>query len=198
MMIRFRAGLLLTLLLSASPALAGGKSGRFAVEDVGRATCAAFVQAKASKSDAYQRYIGFVEGYVTAANRYEPNTFDLTPWHTSDAYALILEKNCSDTRHAKMNLAMVAQELVAAMRPLRLADYSDMVAVRDGSHKADVYATILKRAQMELARRGLFHAAPDGKFSPETKTALIEFQKTARLDPTGVPDPATLWVLLNP
>jgi len=30
------------------------------------------------------------------------------------------------------------------------------------------------------------------------RDALIEFQKTAQLDLTGVPDTATLWTLLNP
>jgi hypothetical protein len=189
------AAVLLALPVAAS---AGGKSGRFAVEDMGQAKCSAFLKARTEKSPAYHSYVGFIEGYVTAANRYEPNTFDLTPWHNAEAFGLILAKNCATPGNRDASLAMVAQELVAAMRPLRLADYSDKIAIREGGSRAEVYQTILKRAQLELTRKGLFHGTPDGTFSPDTKLALQEFQKTAKLDPTGVPDAATLWVLLNP
>ena len=57
---------------------------------------------------------------------------------------------------------------------------------------------LVKRSQEALARKGLYHGLADGKFSPAMGDALREFQKTARLDPTGIPDTATLWVLLNP
>src|SRR3546814_13851448 len=75
-----------------SAARAGTQSGVGAVEDAGRALCPVFVKARAEKSEAYARYVGFIEGYLTAANRYEPNTFDLTPWHNANAFALILYK----------------------------------------------------------------------------------------------------------
>src|SRR3546814_10389891 len=89
----------------------------FAVGEAGRALCPVFVKARAEKSEAYARYVGFIEGYLTAANRYEPNTFDLTPWHNANAFALILYKHCQKEENAKDALAMVAQKLVLAMKP---------------------------------------------------------------------------------
>ncbi|PWG02122.1 peptidoglycan-binding domain-containing protein [Sphingosinicella humi] len=188
----------LGLLGWASAARAGTQDGVFAVEEAGRALCPAFVKARAEKSEAYARYVGFIEGYLTAANRYEPNTFDLTPWHNANAFALILYKHCQKEKNAKDALAMVAQKLVLAMKPFRLADFSKMVEVGAGADNALLYETVLKRAQTELSRKGLYHGEVDGKFSAETKAALTEFQRLAKLQPNGIPDAATLWVLLNP
>jgi hypothetical protein len=44
----------------------------------------------------------------------------------------------------------------------------------------------------------LYRGKLDGADSPEFRTALTHFQQLARLDPNGLPDTATLWVLLNP
>ena len=184
------------LLAYASAADASTKDGQFAVEEGGRVSCPTFTKASATKNDAFHRYVGFVEGYLTAANRYEPNTFDLTPWHTPAALALILDTHCK--KNPKDNLAMAAQRLVIAMAPVRLATYSNLVAVGEADKKTYVYSTILKRAQSELARRGLFRGEANGQYTPETRTALSQFQTLAKLDPTGIPDTATLWVLLNP
>ncbi|QFT76462.1 peptidoglycan-binding domain-containing protein [Erythrobacter sp. THAF29] len=169
---------------------------KFAVESAGRTTCAQYTEARSSNPSKAARYIGFIEGYLTAANRYEPNTFDLTPWHTTSAFALILDQHCKRT--PEDGLAMVAQKLVVSMMPLRLADSSPLVELREGENRAVVYERILWRAQGELARRGLYRARPDGKDSPEFRSALTQFQKLSKLDPSGVPDVATLWVLLNP
>lgn len=180
----------------ASSAHASTKDGQFAVEDGGRVMCATFTKASAQKSESYHRYVGFVEGYLTAANRYEPNTFDLTPWHTPAALALILASHCK--KYPKENLAMAAQRLVISMAPVRLASFSKLLEVGEANKKTVVYATILKRAQSELARKGLYRGELNGEFTPGFRAALTQFQTLAKLDPTGIPDTATLWVLLNP
>lgn len=186
----------LALLFAASEASAGTKTGEFAVEEAGRARCSAFVKARSEKSEAYARYIGFIEGYLTAANRYEPATFDLSPWHNSEAFALILDQHCR--KHPQDTMVMSAQRLVAAFQPIRLADQSKLLEVGDPQHRTIIYETILRRAQAALAQRGLYKGQVDGQYDAEVKAALQEFQRSAKLDPSGIPDPATLWVLLNP
>src|SRR3546814_5406600 len=79
------------------------------------------------------------------------------------------------------------------MKPFRLADFSKMVEVGEGADNALLYETVLKRAQTELSRKGLYRGEVDGKFSASTKAALTEFQRLAKLQPSGIPDPATLW-----
>ena len=184
------------LLLAISSAAAGTTTGRFASEQIGVVNCSTYLQAKARKSPAISNYISFIEGYLTAANRYEPNTFDLTPWHNSVAFGLILNQHCRS--NAADTLTQVSQKLVKSMMPLRLTEPSRLMEVKEGSNRTVVYEAILKRAQDGLAQKGLYKGPSDGQFTPQTKSALQSFQKSAKLDPTGLPDPATLWVLLNP
>lgn len=179
------------------PALADNGDGQFAVEGSGRATCAQFVSArKDQQSRDYRTIIGFVEGYLTAANRYEPQTFDLSPWHNEAAFGLILEKHCAD--HPQETLVSALQRLVIGLRPVRVAQFSKLVEVGDGTNRALVYETILKRAQAMLKTRGLYRGAEDGAFSPALRDALKQFQQQQKLNATGIPDPATLWTLLHP
>ncbi len=169
----------------------------FAVEGAGRLNCAAFTASRQDKSSAeYQRMIGFVEGFLSAANRYEPNTFDLTPWHNAAALDIILNSHCNE--HKQDTLVSVVQRMITGLRPIRIAQFSPLVEVGDDKNRAIVYETILRRAQAALKIRGLYQGAEDGKFSTELRDALTAFQRQSSLTPTGVPDPATLWTLLNP
>lgn len=182
---------------SAGTAHAETESMQFAVEGAGRLDCATFTEARKDKGSAeYQRFIGFVEGYLSAANRYEPNTFDLSPWHNAAAFDLILEKHCSENPQDMM--VSVVQKMVTALRPVRVAKFSKMVEVGSGENRAFVYETILRRAQAALRSRGLYNGEENGVYSEPMRTALLAFQKSADLYETGVPDPATLWTLLNP
>jgi len=56
----------------------------------------------------------------------------------------------------------------------------------------------LERAQAALRARGLYRGEEDGVYSPQMRDALRAYQRSANLYETGVPDPATLWTLLNP
>lgn len=185
-----------TLMLGPAPASSSAAGGLFAVEDSGRMPCPAFVAAKARGGPGFTRAIGFVEGYISAANRYEANTFDLSPWHNGQAYALILEQHCKT--HRGDTIGMAAQRLVIALQPLRLATPSRLLTVGDGPQRTLVYEAIIKRAQAALTRRGLYRGPASGAFDAATRAGFVKFQRTAGLEPSGVPDPATLWKLLNP
>lgn len=196
---RIRAILVGAILVASTPggARANDDSNRFAVEGAGRLDCATFTRARVDRGSAeYQRMIGFVEGYLSAANRYEPNTFDLSPWHNAAAFDLILEKHCSD--NPQETIVSVIQKMVGALRPVRVAEFSPLVEVGSGENRAFVYETILRRAQAALRNRGLYQGEEDGKFSPQMRDALLAYQRSSDLYETGVPDPATLWTLLNP
>ena len=170
--------------------------GIFAVEESGRMPCPAFVAAKAAGNSSYERALGFVEGYLSAANRYEPNTFDLAPFQNSAAFGMILEAHCK--KQPTDTLGMATQRLVGALQPLRLAEPSKLIEIGDGQRKVILYEMILKRAQSALARKGLYSGTATGLYDQPTKLAFASFQKSVSLDPTGLPDPATLWMLLNP
>jgi hypothetical protein len=160
-------------------------------------TCARFTAARAdTASPEYQRMIGFIEGYLTAANLYEPDTFDLTPWHNAAALDMIVGNHCA--QHPEERLVGVTQRMVGGLRPFRLARFSPLLEVGDGENRALVYETILRRSQAALRIRGLYAGPEDGTFPPALRQAFRDFQRSVGLTETGVPDPATLWKLLNP
>lgn len=181
---------------SESPARAANASGKFAIKDIGRTTCSDFSSVRKADGPHYQQLIGFAEGYLTAANRYEPNTFDLTPWHTLGGIGVILDGYCRT--NGAVHFVAALEKMVVAMQPLRLADYSPAIDIVGGGHHVRVYQTILKRAQGVLHRQGLYTGAEDGLDAPQLREAIKTFQQKEKLDPTGLPDPATLWKLLSP
>lgn len=190
-------GLLAAAALAPAPVQAQEETRQFAVEGAGMATCQRFVEARGDMtSPDYQRMIGFIEGYLSAANLYEPDTFDLTPWHNAAALDLIVENHC--TQHPEDRLVGVTQRMVGGLRPFRVARFSPMLEVGDGQNRAFVYETILRRAQAALQLRGLYSGPEDGTYSPGLRQAFRDFQRSVGLNETGVPDPATLWKLLNP
>lgn len=183
--------------MATGPAKAGDDGNQFAVEGPGLLACSDFTKARADRTSLeYQRFIGFVEGYLSAANRYEPDTFDLSPWHNAAAFDLIIDNHCSE--NPQDPIVGVLQKMVSALRPVRVAQFSKMVEVGAGENRAIVYEAILRRAQTELRSRGLYQGEVTGEFSPELRDALFAYQKRSELFETGVPDPATLWTLLNP
>lgn len=182
--------------LCASPAAAASSTGDFAAKGPGRAPCSEFMDAKKTNRPEYRQYLAFFEGFLTAANRYEPETFDLAPWHNAAAIGMIVEQYCK--ANTSDSLAVVGTRLAEAFKPIRLAATSPMVEVGEGANRAVLYEQILKRAQTQLKVMGLYAGQTDGKFNPETSTALQNFQTQKQMAVTGVPDPVTLWFLLNP
>jgi Putative peptidoglycan binding domain len=188
---------LATLALLAAPvSRAATIAGEFAVDGIGRAACSGFVEAKAKKGPELDLFMTYADGYLTAVNRYETDTFDITPWHTQGALSLILEKYCKDNPTDNFGVALV--RLAVALRPLRLTDTSKLMEVVDGTQRAVLYVSVMQNAQTVLARQGLYRGQADGKFTPDMKTAILAFQKQSKLPLSGIPDPATLWFLLNP
>jgi Putative peptidoglycan binding domain/HdeA/HdeB family len=181
---------------AASSAQAGTRDGRFAVEGAGRVDCANYLKARNAKLPAYPMMISFMEGYLTAANRYEAATFDLTPWHTTAAISVVVDDYCK--RHPNDLLAVAAQKLTIAFKPQRLEHFSDLVEVRNGKAATLVYKSLLERTQTALSEKGFYRGKASGAYSPELMAALLDFQKSAQLKPTGIPDSATVWKLLAP
>lgn len=183
-------------MITATPVVAATASGDFAARGAGTASCAAYTDVRTRKAPEVAAFMSYIDGYLSAANRYEVDTYDLTPFHNQAMLALILDKYCKE--HAQDIMAVAALRLTAAVHPLRLTQKSTKIQVVDGANRVMVYEAILQKAQAELTRKGLYKGQADGKYSPAVKTALVAFQKQSKLPESGVPDPATLWLLLNP
>ncbi len=180
----------------ASPASAAGSDGQFAVKGLGIAPCSQFIEARVAEGQELSRYLGWLEGYFTATNRYEPDTFDMMPWGPTAMLELVVANHCVSNPDDRFVVA--AQLSVEALRKARLVSRSDSVSAGTDEQEVVVYGTILRRAQVELAARGFYEGEPDGAYGPATYKALTSFQTDVGLDVTGLPDPSTVWLLLRP
>lgn len=190
---------LLALWVAASPwqaARAADSAGQFAVKGVGLQSCRQFVNAQASRSTDLVRFRSWLEGYLSAVNRYEPQTYDSAPWGTTGVFSAIFEGHCRNNPNERFVDA--AQRLVVTLKADRLVSKSPMMTVRAGGRNTQIYQEVLRRVQVKLADRGLYRDQPDGRFGPKTEGALATFQISEGLPGTGAPDPLTVWKLIRP
>lgn len=172
------------------PAAGADTAGEFAVKGVGRLTCQRFTEARSAGSENYSRFVGWIEGYLTAANRYQPQTHDIAPWESSDLLAFIIENHCQ--QNPAEPFFTVVQQITAKLQDWRLQAKSPQVEARAGQQTVVIYQEVLRRAQAELARRGIYGSTVDGRYDPKTREAFETFQVLEGLDVTGVPDQKTL------
>lgn len=180
----------------AVPAEGADRSRRFAVDGAGAAPCTLFLDARAKRDGRYMMFGGWIEGFTTAMNIYEEGTFDVTPWQNADLLAAAVARYCQRNRGATMHqaLAAVARELMAG----RLRERSPMLVAGEGARGVPVYAATLTQAQQRLRALGHLRARPSGRYDTATRDALTAFQRARRLPATGLPDQATLLLLLQP
>ncbi len=182
--------------LSPFPVQGADANARFAIKGVGVQTCQQFVDARAARAQAYMRFRSWLEGYVTAVNRYEPQTFDSAPWGTTEVLTVILDNYCQETPDERFVQAV--QKLTITLKEDRLIEASPLLTVTVSGQTTRVYEEVLRRVQVALAERGLYDSEPDGVFGPKTREAIATFQISEGLDGTGLPDPLTVWKLLRP
>ncbi len=179
------------------PAQSSTPQGEFAVEGAGLAKCPAFLEARTARSDAYSRFIGYVEGYMTAANRYAPETFDLSPYQTGELFGMIIENHCKSNPDDQ--LYYIVQSLAAQLDGDRLVNRSDLMRI-NGSETGPVavYEEVVRRMQQRLTEENLYRGEADGQFDEELQRSIENYQAAVGLQPSGMPDTLTLWILFSP
>jgi hypothetical protein len=197
----------------ATPAASADKvKGEFAIEGAGTATCLAFTAARKARSavkpdsaedaklraeaDSYSRFIGWVEGYLTATNRYVDDTYDISPWQNAEVYGVILGQYCE--KNPQDRLFTAVQKLVIALTPDRIKAPSEKVGVSANGRVFPVYTEVIRRAQAALKKQGLYHGEVNGTYDENTAKAVVGYQAFVNVNQTGLPDALTLWLLFSP
>jgi hypothetical protein len=179
--------------------------GRFAIEGAGLATCKAFTDARSQRSpddknaaavDSYARFIGWVEGYLTGVNRYLGDTFDIAPWQTAELYGVIIGEHCD--KNPNDRLFEVVQKMVVTLTNDRMKTPSDMVNLKFKDRGVSLYTEVIRRAQDELKKQGLYRGEVNGQWDEDTQKGVAFYQAAVGLQDTGLPDPLTLWLLFSP
>lgn len=172
---------------------ASDTNGKFAVKGAGKQSCSSFIQAAQIKSTDYYLYGGWVEGFISSYNQFQPNSFDITPWQTTELILALLESHCKDNPNTKFLTA--TNSLIKTLFPIRLKNESNYVKIQVGKSQMYFYQEIVKRAKKRLERLGYLKDTAYTSFSKKDAIAFENYQKAIGLNITGVPDQKTLLSL---
>lgn len=180
----------------AGPADAADAAGNFAIKGAGAQTCGRLLADLAADGRNLALYGGWIEGYVTAVNQYEPGSFDATPWHSTETLIALLRSACAE-RPPETRLMDAAVALLQRLAPLRLAEASPLTGLRHGGRVVMIYDAVLAAALRRLAAEG-FPTPEDAEgFGSAAAEAFEAFQRARGLPATGLPDQATLLELFH-
>ncbi|MCF6354988.1 MAG: peptidoglycan-binding protein [Candidatus Polarisedimenticolaceae bacterium] len=186
----------LALLICTAPfaALGADKDGRFAIKGAGTASCERYLEERGKRSEPYYLIAGWLNGYLTAANQYADETYDLVAWQNSKLLNALLETHCKANPKQQIHIAVRA--MTEGLRAERLREMSMLVKAKSGEEEALLYQETLRRIQTKLANLGFYTGAADGQFGPGTRKALEAFQTQHKLKVTGLPNQTTIYMLL--
>ena len=166
---------------------------KFAAVGAGVASCERYLQAREKQSDEYFLFGGWIDGYFSARNQFEPDTYTLLPWQSVDVLAGFLTDYCR--KHPELAFQRAVMIMAEALRPARLQSRSERVQITVGQIKGEFFAETIERMERKLAQHDLLAGSPDEQFDEETVSALSKFQRVKQLAETGFPDQLTLYKL---
>lgn len=191
-----RAGVLgVTALLWGAVAWGADQHGLFSIRGAGLLTCQTFVAERDKASDAYLMMGGWLDGYITGINELSDDTFDITPYQSTELVSLLAYRHCRE--NGDDLFFAVVNGLLAKLYDQRLVSSSGHADVQVGNRQVRLYASVIRDIQRALANKGLYAGAVDGAWNFETTSALSSFQDSVGLEGSGFPDQTTLWHLLQ-
>ena len=145
------------------------------------------------KTTDYLLYAGWVDGYLTAMNQAGDDTFDYTPWQTTEFLLANLKAYCEG--HPDTRFFGAVNAILASLRPERLTEYSETVSMGHRGHTVLVYRSILEKVVSALRRQGYLKAS--ARDHGAITAALEAFQRDAGIPANGLPDARTLFTLFG-
>jgi len=173
--------------------MAADAEGRFAVRGAGMVECRVFVEEKRRNTPKLSLYLGWIDGYVSAANQFSSDTFDRVPWGNTVYLATLVESYCN--KHPGERFYVAVGRLLENLSKQRLRTSSELVNAEYGGHRTFLYRSVLKAVQARLKEAGHYQGEPDGTYGPATRDALLAFQKEVKTRQTGLPDQLTLYLI---
>jgi Putative peptidoglycan binding domain len=199
-----RTGLLagLTLLgvlaLSAlTSAQAADRAGNYAVKGFGQANCVDLSRiAASSKPQELAPFLQWLAGYLTAANAYEKDTYDLLSWQSDGVIAASLIGYCR--ANPKVAVGVAAAKMVQSLRATRVVASGAFQTLTLNGQQIRFYDETVVRMKRLLAAKAGYNGPMDRALNtPALREALLRFQATRKIPQTGLPDEATLVSLFG-
>jgi len=177
--------------VAATPAPAADSEGRFAGHGWAAGRCEALISAVESEESVDRPlFVGWIAGYLTGANVYMADTFDIAPLAPPEIVANIVLQQCERNPDAAVVEVMVA--VTEELSNQRLRSGRPVLELSHEGRTVRVHQEIFRRTQGALQELGFYDGAIDGAYGPQSRRALTRFQEARGLDPSGLPDERTL------
>jgi hypothetical protein len=174
-----------------TPAPAVDADGRFAAKGWAAGSCEALVTAVEDEESVDRPlFVGWVAGYLTAANIYQDDTFDLAPLAPMETLANIIVQQCRQNPDVAVVEVMIA--LADQLEQQRLRSGRPVLELENDGRSVRVHQEIFRRTQGALKQLGFYEGALDGAYGPQSRRALTRFQEARGLEVSGLPDERTL------
>lgn len=188
------ASALAIAVIGVAPAQAADTKGNFALRGVGSQTCKVMLDELAKTPATAGITASWLLGYMSATNRYEPDTFDISPVMDPQALFNVLVGLCK--AHPEARVQTVASDTLAALGKARVKADSPMVEAKSGNAVVPIHQETLLLVQKRLNEKGYLKSRPDGTYGAQSEAAVKSFQTAEKLPVTGVPDAPTVIRLL--
>jgi len=180
------------------PVVAADSNGDFAIRGAGRLSCEELLDAYAKMDQTRLAiFATWVEGYVTGQNQLQPTTFDALPWQTTELVMALARQACNQRGKDTVFMDVIGR-LVAEMRPLRLPEQSEMIALNSGDAVQVHYRTTIERVRARLESLG-YSFNQDNLIGSEAMAELTRivtaYQQDKNLPVSGQLDQNTLLSL---
>ncbi len=195
-MVNTNTAVLAFLLLTSALSLqaASIKDGAAAIKGAGVASCQQLLQAnKKGSSTELSIYGGWVDGFLTATNIHEKDTFDIATWQSTNTMLSAIIQHCK--KHPQLNFFKATSQMISHLYTKRLHQRSEIAKIEQEGTKLLIYTEVLRKIQQRLSELKLYTGNIDGSYSKPTQAALSAFQKKHELPITRLPDQRTLLFL---
>lgn len=166
-----------------------------AVESLGVRPCGELIKAQETDETLYAAFGVWIGGYLTAANAYEADTFDLTPWQPVELAAAQITVACKQQETA--TVAAVMASYVQYLKAGRLTESSNLIRLRAGDKAMFIYSVVLDDIRARLEANGATITDPEGTYGNTFGRAVLTYQRANQLPQTGLPDTRTLTQLFR-
>jgi len=182
---------LAVLLVSGKPLFSADVDGNYAVRGPGAQACSSYLSAVQNDNvEEIANYMAWFEGYLSALNRLSSDTFDHVPLLDRPALARVLVNVCQQLDG--QNVEVASAQTINAFDEYRERQQSETRELAFEDQVAILRDATMAVLQTALSELGHYDSVVDGLYGPGTRSALIAFQESVGLPPTGVPDADTV------
>lgn len=173
--------------------IAANDDGSFAIKGIGSSTSSRYLDLmEAGESEAVFQFGGWMNGYISASNEFQRDTFDLVSFEEPDTILIYVTKYCRAYPSHRFMFAVKA--ILKSFSNNRVKQNSKMITF-PGQSNLKLYEETIDWVAGELKRKGFIEVS-----SPSLKDiqkALLKFQIEQRIDGKGEPTQQTLIALLR-